>query len=369
MLASTTPAEKLRLQTTRRTIDFEGLYFRHMGKGFQTLVSATTTMNPRSDLPRMEQEHDVQLAYDSQGGSWIPMTPTAPRVEYPLGRLAGREAKRYSNHFDKHTKLARRRRRNVTSLRWTDLEIGELLGTGNFSHVYAVKLVRKEPLVDDTVTIMSSSRTISTNVWDVQSNNWRDPRYDDRDVWDLVSVPEGGISDDEDSENHEDEPTCYALKHLHPSVAENDDEFTSSVIDLVLEAKLLANLKHENIVKLHAVTEGSISRVFCSGGYFLLLDRLYGTLEDKMEQWKIAAKTPAVDDSGMLLRRRPFAFFSSSRPRSSLLETQGPTSDIAPHLISEPKIEERLRSVALGVARALEYLHTHRIIFRDLKVR
>ena len=77
--------------------------------------SKLTTMNPPFELPRMEEEHDVQLAYDQQGG-WVPMTPTAPRVEYPLGRLAGREAKRYSKHFDKHTKLGRRRKTTLDEL-------------------------------------------------------------------------------------------------------------------------------------------------------------------------------------------------------------------------------------------------------------
>ena len=330
-------------------------------------MGTAKTMNPlrEHELPRMEEEHEVRLAYNPQVGGWEAMTPTAPRVEYPLGRLAGREAKKYSKHFDKHTRLARRRRRNVTSLRWSDLEIRQLLGAGNFSHVYEVKLIRKEPIVDDSVTIITSSRTISTNVWEVQSK-WNDPCYD-RDMWDLVSVVEGGRSEDGDYENHEkpyeeDEPDCYALKHLHPSVARNEEDFTSSVIDLVLEAKLLANLKHENIVKLHAVTEGSISRVFCTGGYFLLLDRLYGTLEEKIEEWRLVDRAAVEASSRQSLRRRRFPFMSATNSRPSSSTRPPSQANVTP-----PHIQERLRSVAVGIARGLEYLHANRIIFRDLK--
>lgn len=233
------------------------------------------TMKPAQnalDFPRMEE--DARITHGVHPYHQI-ATPTAPRVDLPLGRRAGKQAQLYSKVFDKHTKLTRRRRRNVTSLRWSDLSIGEVLGSGSFSHVYEVKLIRQEPIVDDSVTVMSASQTIATDVWDLQSK-WNDVQSD-LDVWDLVSVAEGedAGSEDED-ENHawfeEEDVQCYALKHLHPSAAKNADDFTSSAIDLVIEARLLANLRHENIIKLHAVTEGSIKKVFCGAARSTLRD-------------------------------------------------------------------------------------------------
>jgi serine/threonine protein kinase len=294
-------------------------------------------------------------------------TPTAPTVDLPLARRAGEQAQLHSRNFDKYTKLARRRRRNVTSLRWSDLSIGEMLGSGSFSHVYEVRLIRKEPIVDDTFTTMDSSRTIATDVWDVQSK-WNDVTSD-LDVWDMVSIAEEKHEDGSDDEHGDirddnEEEQYYALKHLHPSVAKNDEDFTSSAIDLVIEAKLLANLRHENIVKLHAVTEGSVKNVFCGGsGFFLLLDRLYGTLEESIEEWKkdklLDIFTTSDQDSPATLRKKRFCFLSSKSPPSLT-----PPPDVT---VTDPRIEERLRSVAVGVARGLEYLHSNRVIFRDLK--
>ena len=68
-------------------------------------------------------------------------------------------------------------------------------------------------------------------------------------------------------------------------------------------------------------------------GYFLLLDRLQCTLEDKLDLWRDYDKSLSLDRVGK--KRRYF-------------------------------LAERLH-VAFDVCAALDYLHTHSIIYRDLK--
>jgi Protein tyrosine and serine/threonine kinase len=300
----------------------------------------------------------------------------SPILSSTMGRVAGDEALRYSKDFEKNSNLAKRsKRRNVTKLRWSDLEIGKLLGEGNFSHVYEVRLIYRDDL-PETDTIATGSDTIQDDVWKKTSMNWKNPTVEsDADIWDLVSVANYSGSDSNEEESEPEElrkckvkERVYALKHLHPNVTKKQKVFTASAIDLVIEAKILSCLDHPNIVKLYGVTEGSVNKIFTDHGYFLLLDRLTTTLEDKILEWKAieaicSLKSVSPPSS---LRRHSVKQKSFRRRNDNTGEEDNPSST---HQKDQEKaLMHRIGAVAIDIAKGMEYLHANRVIFRDLKV-
>eukprot|EP00581_Thalassiosira_minuscula_P005551 CAMPEP_0183735070 /NCGR_PEP_ID=MMETSP0737-20130205/45562_1 /TAXON_ID=385413 /ORGANISM="Thalassiosira miniscula, Strain CCMP1093" /LENGTH=1451 /DNA_ID=CAMNT_0025968719 /DNA_START=307 /DNA_END=4662 /DNA_ORIENTATION=+ len=116
-----------------------------------------------------------------------------------------------------------------------------------------------------------------------------------------------------------------AMKCLKPQLRSDVDQFLIGVEDLVQETAMLASLDHPNIVKLHGRAAGSVSKSFkLTDGYFILLDRLEDTLEDRIIRWN---KT-----------------FSRRAP---------------------PSLKQI--NVACSIANAVSYLHSKKILFRDLK--
>jgi len=76
----------------------------------------------------------------------------------------------------------------------------------------------------------------------------------------------------------------YALKHLRKDLSEIDR--ARGTVDLAIEISFLRALWHPNIIKMRGISD--TERI--SPDTFLILDRLFGTLEDKYDQWNVRYK-------------------------------------------------------------------------------
>ena len=79
----------------------------------------------------------------------------------------------------------------------------------------------------------------------------------------------------------------YAIKILHAELANDPALFEKGCIDLAMEAQFLSNFVHPNIIKVRGA---GCEALVGTKDYFLVMDRLYNTLEGKMEEWKATSK-------------------------------------------------------------------------------
>jgi serine/threonine protein kinase len=111
----------------------------------------------------------------------------------------------------------------------------------------------------------------------------------------------------------------YALKRLDEDI-EDPAAVVAAATDLIFEARILSEIPHhENIIRLLAVSTNFWDKPQKG---FLILEQMADTLHDRLARW----------------RRRP-----------SL------------------NAQDRMFQIAPGIARAMEFLHQNRVIYRDLK--
>lgn len=268
-----------------------------------------------------------------------PMRKSKSEMAPDMCKSAGKKASLYGKDFDKHSALAQQqqaRHKVTTTLRWSDLEVGQLLGSGTFCHVYEVSLREKEPPPPPPFAGKGelAASNASLDLWELFSKSGI-ARHDDTTTTGEDTSPgtASSASSSRSYNNHKTvPPKSFALKHLDPHYLKGKHDFADCAIDLVMEAKILGCLSHPNVIKLYAVTGGSVSKVFTrKGGYFLLLERLHGALDERIRNWADADISSA-----------------SKRDRAK-------------------KLEDRLKSVAVGVARGMKYLHKNKVIYRYVR--
>ena len=137
----------------------------------------------------------------------------------------------------------------------------------------------------------------------------------------------------------------YAVKFLNENAMSNSNEFCNGAADLLLEAKYLSSLTnhpHVNIIKLHGVAAAGAAGFATGqmGGYFLLVDRLYDTLDKRIDVWKE-------------LKRRKLKQINAEKNITENIK------------LLQALFLQRLQ-VAMDISSAIKHLHKLQIVFRDL---
>lgn len=126
----------------------------------------------------------------------------------------------------------------------------------------------------------------------------------------------------------------YAFKMLHSSYHSNPKQHFNGIIDLAVEARFLAFVRHPHIVRMRAMSLGDPYK----SGFFIILDRLYDTLAVRTRTWAAEKK----------------------RNKKLIRKFRGGTE--ANNLLWNSRL-----IVMYDIASALSYLHSMSVIYRDLK--
>ena len=215
-----------------------------------------------------------------------------------------------------------------------EIILGRRIGFGTFSHVYEIVAFRLRPYHSDL---------------------YNDEQIEKREAI-AKSIYDGAK---------------YVMKCLKDELEQSEDDedlFLDAALDSTQEAELLAALSHPNIVKLYGVV-ASRHDAFLDGpsSFFIILERLECTLTDKIDDWAKKKDSFNLSDSLKSLSSIKVGF--SSRSHSNSYCSSGALDKLEKALKmeeSEGYLEQRFR-LAASLAEAVEYLHSKRVIFHDLK--
>ena len=158
-----------------------------------------------------------------------------------------------------------------------EIKKGKRLGAGAFGVVWEINGVTLSP----NYTKRESSRCVSQE----PKRKGGDDDDDEDDDAILDAEARGFIS--RTCQREETNEARYAIKILHAELANDPDVFEKGCIDLAMEAQFLSNFVHPNIIKVRGA---GCEALIGTKDYFLVMDRLYNTLEGKMEEWQATQK-------------------------------------------------------------------------------
>ena len=143
-----------------------------------------------------------------------------------------------------------------------ELTLGKVLGKGGFG----------------TVTEVRSISVTSSTSDSKKPDGAEDREYQDRAFIAKHAIREGGEGGGD---------SRYCIKALSPNVANDPHLLEQGMIDMCVETTFLSVLQHPHIIKMRAFGSGGM---FMPREYFIILDRLYDTLEARIETWRRNSK-------------------------------------------------------------------------------
>lgn len=264
----------------------------------------------------------------------------AADVNYRLHRkVAEIAANAYKRASAQSQVLSRSKLEDVGLVQFKELEIGEFLGKGSFSNVHEITKVtscRAATGVEPTVKFADNATNVAEDRLTINT------------LAKMVSDPRELLTDHYQREGNADEnggTYRYAVKFLKEEIRSNPQKYAIGTADLVVEGMFLASLSHPNIIKVRGLPEGGVKSLTSGhwkNGYFLVLDRLFDTLSERIyTKWQ---KEHRIEVSRSLFGRK------------NKEEKEDRDRDLAARL-----------KVAFDVCAALKFLHGKSIIYRDLK--
>jgi serine/threonine protein kinase len=200
--------------------------------------------------------------------------------------------------------------------KWSEMKLGKVLGKGGFGTVYEVRAFAAENGGSFAPRSSRSHRRLQMDeevgVGEEESRQF---------------IAEHCLRNGGDAR--------YAVKQLSPEVVRDANMCLQGIHDMAVEARFLSNIVHPNIIKMRALASTSPY----DAAFFIIMDRLYDTLEKRMLSWE-ARNGRFKGLAGRMMDRKGAKVGAL--------------------------YEERIVA-AFDLSAAVEHLHERNIMYRDLK--